>query len=457
MSAALPVTGDVVAAAHDLARAAAIADPRGDIRIGAGIAFVFFVLFLGWAAFFRLDAAATAPGVLVVSGERQTVQHRDGGVVGAIHVREGQMVEKGQLLIELSAPEVAAQARALRAQATQLLAERARLEAEQDDAAKIAAPPEFAALTDEEKQEAEAVMARQVTELRERRAVLSAQRSALLERIGQSGQQGRGYSDQAAAAREQIRLIDEQVTAMKPLAEKGFVSKSRMRELERARAALEGQQGQYSASVASSHGAASETRLQILEAERSFHERAAADMRDVETRLGDVLPKLAAAREQLARTQIRAPATGAVVGLSVFTPGGVIGAGQRLMDVVPERQPLRIEVRIAPEDGDDLQVGNKALVKFPGLHDRSLPDLEGTLTRFSADSLTDEKTGTRYFTGEVTVPGDQLAIIRAVRGPDFALRAGLPAEALFPLRKRTALDYALEPLVGSFWGSFHEH
>ncbi|MEJ2458648.1 MAG: HlyD family efflux transporter periplasmic adaptor subunit [Novosphingobium sp.] len=135
----------------------------------------------------------------------------------------------------------------------------------------------------------------------------------------------------------------------------------------------------------------------------------------------------------------------------------MIGAGQRLMDVVPERQPLRIEVRVAPEDADDLQVGNKALVKFPGLHDRSLPDLEGTLTRFSADSLTDEKTGTRYFTGEVTVPTDQLDIIRKARGPDFALRAGLPAEALFPLRRRTALDYALEPLVGSFWGSFHEH
>ncbi|MEJ2459798.1 MAG: HlyD family type I secretion periplasmic adaptor subunit, partial [Novosphingobium sp.] len=322
MSSALPVTGEVVAAVHDPARAAAIADPRRDIRIGVVIAFVFFVLFLGWAAFFRLDAAATAPGVLVVSGERQTVQHRDGGVVGAIHVHEGQMVRKGQLLIELSAPEVAAQAHALRAQATQLLAERARLEAEQEDASKIVAPSEFASLGGAEKREADAALARQQTELRERRAVLSAQRSALRERIGQSGQQGRGYSDQADAAREQIRLISEQIAAMKPLAEKGFVSKSRMRELERARAALEGQQGQYSASVASSHGAASETRLQILEAERSFHERAAADLRDVETRLGDVLPKLAAAREQLARTQIRAPASGAVVGLSVFTPGG---------------------------------------------------------------------------------------------------------------------------------------
>ena len=457
MSAALPMSGDVVAAAHDPARAAAIADPGRDIRTGTFIGVLFFVLFLGWAAFFRLDAAAQAPGVLVVSGERQTVQHRDGGVVGAIHVREGQKVQRGQLLIELSAPEVSAQERALRAQATQLLAQRARLEAEQSDSPRIIAPPQFAALTGNDKRQADAALASQQTELNERRAVLSAQRSALSERIGQSGQQGRGYGDQESAAREQIRLIDEQLSALAPLAAKGFVSKSRMRELERARAALQGEQGQYSANVAQSRGAASETRLQILEAERSFHERAAADMRDVETRLGDVLPKLAAAREQLNRTQIRAPATGAVVGLSVFTPGGVIGAGQKLMDIVPASQPLRIEVRIDPEDADDLHVGNKAMVKFPGLHDRSLPDLTGQLTRFSADSLTDEKTGARYFTGEVTVPADQLAILRKARGDAFALRAGLPAEALFPLRKRTALDYAFEPLFGSFWGSFNEH
>lgn len=451
------MAGEILAPAHDPARAAAIADPRRDIRTGTVIAFAFFVLFLGWASVFRLDAAAHASGNLVVSGERQAVQHRDGGVVGAIYVREGQKVHKGQLLIALSAPEVAAQAHALRAQATQLLAERARLEAEQSDAANITAPLEFADLTGADQRAAEAALTRQTTELHERRAVLSAQRSALRERIGQSGQLGRGYGNQADAAREQIRLIDEQIEAMEPLAEKGFVSKSRMRELERARAALQGQQGQFSAGVAQSRDAASETRLQILQAERTFQERAAAELRDVDTRLGDILPRLAAAREQLARTQIRAPATGAVIGLSVFTPGGVITAGQRLMDIVPQGQPLRIEVRISPEDADDLSVGNKAKVRFPGLHDRSLPDLEGTLTRFSADSLADEKTGLRYFTGEVVVPSDQLAIIRQSRGHDFALRAGLPAEALFPLRKRTALDYALEPLVGSFWNSFHEH
>jgi HlyD family secretion protein len=166
---------------------------------------------------------------------------------------------------------------------------------------------------------------------------------------------------------------------------------------------------------------------------------------------------LRAAREQLARTQIRAPATGTVVGLSVFTPGGVIAPGQKLLDIVPQREPLIIQARIAPEDADDLVTGQRALIKFTGLHERSLPNLEGTLTRLSADSFTDEKTGLTYFTGDIRVPRDQIEEIAKVRGKDFELRAGMPVQVLIPLRKRTALDYALEPLIGSFWSSFREH
>lgn len=435
----------------------AMADPARDIRIGAIVATVFFVLFLGWAAFFRLDAAAYATGALEVSGERQSVQHRDGGVVGRILVREGQKVQQGQLLIELSAPEVEAQERALQGQAIQLLAQRARLEAEQSGAAAITPPMEFASLPERYQRDAQAALAAQTTELRERRAVLGAQRDALGQRVAQAGQEGVGYGEQAVAARKQIGLIDEQLAALAPLAEKGFVSKSRIRELQRMRAALEGQQGQYTASVAQSRGAASESRIQGLEAERSFHERAAADLRDVDARLADVLPRLSAAREQMVRTQIRAPATGAVVGLTIFTPGGVISPGQKLMDIVPERQPLRLEVKISPDDADDLHVGQKTLVKFPGLHERNLADLEGTLTRLSADAFTDEKRGVTYFTGEVTVPLSQLDMVKKLRGERFAFRAGMPVQVLFPLRKRTALDYALEPLLGSFWGAFREH
>ncbi len=121
------------------------------------------------------------------------------------------------------------------------------------------------------------------------------------------------------------------------------------------------------------------------------------------------------------------------------------------------RTPLLIQARISPEDADDLNVGQRTLVKFSGLHERTLPNLEGRLTRLSADSFTDEKSGMSYFTGEITVPREQLSLIQGVRGADFALRAGMPVQVLIPLRRRTALDYALEPLIGSFWSSFREH
>ncbi|NYT40303.1 HlyD family type I secretion periplasmic adaptor subunit [Sphingomonas sp. R-74633] len=448
----LPPAGDVVAAP-----AAAVADPRSDIRTGVIIAALFFVVFVGWAAFMRLDAAAYAPGTLVVSGQRQSVQHRDGGVVGKIYVREGQRVERGQLLVELAAAEVRAQERALASQAIRLLAQRARLEAEQLGRATIIAPPQFASLHPEDRAEADLALRLQQTELSARSSVLSAQRGALGQRVAQSGEQGKGYGEQAVAAKEQLRIINDQISALKPLADKGFVSQTRMRDLERARAELQGQGGQYSASVAQTRGAARESQLQALEAERTFRERTASDLREVETSLGEILPKWTAARDQLERTAIRAPATGAVVGLSVFTPGGVIAPGQKLMEIVPERAPLVIQARIAPDDADDLHVGQRALVKFSGLHERTLPNLEGKLSRVSADSFTDEKSGQSYFTGEVIVPYDQLKIIQDVRGKDFALRAGMPVQVLVPLRKRTALDYALEPLLGSFWSSFREH
>ena len=434
-----------------------VANPGRDIRNGAIIAGLFFVLFLGWAAFARLDAAAYAPGTLVVSGQRQSVQHRDGGVVGEILVKEGQRVTRGQLLIRLAAADVRAQERALASQALSLLAQRARLRAEALNSRTIEVPPEFAALAPEDRDEAAMTMRLQQTELAARYDVLSAQRGALGERAQQSGAQGRGYGDQAVSAKEQLRLIDEEIAALQPVADKGFVSLTRMRQLERARAELEGQRGQYSASVAQTAGAVRESRLQILEADRSFRERTASDMRTVENSLGDVMPKLAAARDQLARVDIRAPATGAVVGLTVFTPGGVIAAGQKLMDIVPERTPLIIQARISPDDADDLRVGQKALVRFASLHERALPNLEGSLTRVSADSFLDEKTGQSYFTAEVVVPRDQLAEIAQVSAREIELRPGMPVEVLIPLRKRSALDYFLEPLVGAFWSSFREH
>ncbi|MGE5063014.1 MAG: HlyD family efflux transporter periplasmic adaptor subunit, partial [Myxococcales bacterium] len=152
-----------------------------------------------------------------------------------------------------------------------------------------------------------------------------------------------------------------------------------------------------------------------------------------------------------------APVTGTVIGLNVFTVGGVIGAGEKLMDVVPDRASLVVAARIAPEDVDDVSVGQKAEVRFTGMHDRKLPLLSGVMTRLSADALTDEKSERSYYTAEFVVPESEIAKMRAVRGPNFQLRAGAPVQVVVPVRKRTALQYAFEPLLGTLRTSGGEH
>lgn len=438
--------------------AAALDDtPQREIRTGLIIAGVFFVLFLGWAAFARMDAAAYAYGRVTVSGQRQTVQHRDGGVVGEILVKEGQRVQRGQVLLRLAAAEVQAQERALAAQAIGLLAQRARLRAEQLGMATIPMPAEFASLVPEDRAEAEAAMKMQQLQHRARQSLLSTQQGILGQQRAQAGEQGEGYRHQLQAINEQERIISEQLASMRTVAEKGFVSRNRIRDLERAQADLIGQRGRLQAAIAGSGESVGESRLRIVETERSYQEKIASDLRDAEFSLGDLMPKWRAARDQVARTEVRAPATGTVVGLSVFTEGGVIQAGQKLMDIVPDRTPLVLEARVAPNDIDDLRLGQIATVRFSGLHERDLPSLEGKLTRVSADSFVDEKTGESFFTAEVAVPPEDVGIIQQRRGQDFALKPGMPVEILVPLRKRTALQYLFDPLTEALWRSFREH
>jgi HlyD family secretion protein len=371
-------------------------------------------------------------------------------------VGEGELVQRGQLLIRLAAAEVQALEQTLSSQAITLLAQRARLQAEQLGLAEVVPPPEFASLPPRDRTEASAALRVQQVQLRARRQLLDAQRSVLGQRTAQSAEQGQGFGSQVTATAEQLRLISEELNSLREVAARGFVSRTRVRALERAQAELQGQLGQYRAEAARTREAGGESRLEVVQAERTHLERVATELRETETALNDIIPRLRAARDQLTRTEIRAPATGTVVGMSVFTNGGVIAAGQRLMDIVPTEAVLQIEARIAPDDADDLTTGQETRVRFSSLHDRALPDLRGVLTRISADAFDDERTGESYFTADIVVPREELRIIQDSRGEDFDLRAGMPVEVLIPVRSRTALEYLLEPLTGSFWRSFRE-
>lgn len=432
-------------------------DSRRDIRLGIAVAGLFFVLFLGWAAFAPLDAAAYAPGQLVVSGQRQSVQHRDGGVVAAIRVAEGRRVAKGDLLIELAGAEVRAQERALAAQMINFQAQRARLDAELAGTAAITWPAEFTSASGARRAEVDEAIRVQSNEFRARRSSLAAQAQVLGQQAAQANESATGYRSKMVSSAEQERLIQEEIDALRPAADKGFVSKSRMRALERAKADLQGQRGQYQASVAEARASASGGRLRQIEAEKTYRERASAELREVEFALGELLPKYRAARDQLERLRIRAPVSGTVIGLSIFTVGGVIAPGQTLMDIVPEKADLVVAAKVSIADADDLRVGQQAQVRFLGLHERNMPVIMGRVTRLSADSLVDEKSGEAFYTTEVRVPADQMQQIKKIRGREFEFRAGAPVAVLIPLKNRTALQYALEPLADTMWTAFREH
>jgi HlyD family secretion protein len=434
---------------------ASAGDPDREIRLGTIIALLFFVLFLGWAALMPLDAGVHAAGTIAVAGNRQSVQHRDGGVITAIHVREGQHVRAGQVLIELSAPELRASERALTSDYLTLLAQRARLLAERTGQRDFAPPAEFASLSPADREIAAQVMQLQRSEMHARSGSISAQQSVLGQRAGQLVQQQSGYTSQRESLIEQQRLIGEELEGLKSIAAKGFASMNRVRELERAQAQLKGQQAAMESEYARAGEGIGETKMQSLSVSRERLEQIESDLKDTQSKLSETLPKLVATREQLQHSLVRAPATGQVVGLQVFTVGGVVSAGQKLMDIVPDGRELLIQAQLQPSDADDAYQGQTAQIRFLSVHNRTLPLFSGTVRTVSADSFTDEKTGRSYFRVEIIVPEAELNRVRSVLG-NGELRPGLPVEAVLTVRKRTALQYLIEPLTGAMWRSGHE-
>lgn len=393
---------------------------RGEIRAGLGVIILFFGAFLGWAAFAPLDAAVIAHGTVMVAGNRQTVQHREGGVVEHLYVREGQLVKKGDVLVELSAPELQAQKSAVLSEVLDLQLQRQRLLDEFAGARALTRPKEWASLPADERPLAEAAFQRGLKTGGRPGTVFAA-------RIG-------GYSEQIAALDRQQALLTEELEGMRTLAEKQLVPLTRVRALERAVADIDEQR------------ASLRTQIAVTRQDRT------GELRNVESRLAALAPQLAALREKVEGTRLRAPVSGSVLGLTAFTEGGVIAPGARVLDIVPENPELVVQAQVRPDDADDLKPGMAAQVRITAFHDRVHPYLDGRVRTVSADRLIDDKTGAPYFTAEITVPAEELRRFDRM-GP---LSAGLPAEIMAPTRKRTALEYLLEPLNQTLWRSFRE-
>jgi HlyD family secretion protein len=401
------------AEAESAAPPARISDnPSAEMRSGLIAVIAFFGVFLGFAAFIPMDAAIVAPGVVVVSGNRQTVQHPEGGVISRIDVQEGQQVERGQLLIELADTEVIAEEQALAQQLISLTMRRSFLRAEAAGARTYERPQEWAILPQEYRDEADAEFARYSNHGVDASIA--------------------GYNSSLANVSRQETLMREELDGMRELADEQLVPLTRIRALERGVAELSGRRAELLASRA-------------------------AELRQLDARASELGPQLVRAHEALERSRLRAPANGVVVGLAMHTVGGVLRAGERAMDVVPRDQPLIVEAQVQPHDADDIRVGLDVEVKITAFSGRNLPIVHGAVTRISADRFTDERSGAGYFLAEVQVPPEELQRLEDSGGAQQRqLRAGLPAEIVAPTRKRTALQYLIEPLNQALWRSFRE-
>lgn len=427
--------------------------PGPELMVGGGIVAVFFGLFLGWAAVFPLDAGAYAPGEIAVSGSRQAVQHREGGVVVALEVSEGDLVGRGQRLVTLAGDELRATERAVASQIFALLAQRARLTAERNGLDAVPRPAEFETLPPDDVALAGESLRIQRHQFATRRDGRMTEIRVLRQRIAQLDAQISGFEGQIAANQEQQRLIQEELAGMRRLAQQGYAPLTRLRALERTAAQLDGEANGLRSQIARSRAAIGETRLQMAGISSRMNEDVADQLRQVEVQLNELRPRLTELRLQLARSEIRAPVAGQVVGLTVFTVGGVVQPGQTLMEIVPRDASQVILARISPEDVDNLREGQTTEVRFPGLREIGTPSLRGRVTRISADSLRDEATGASFYRAEIVVLPEELTRLgRSAEG----LRPGVPVEVIVLLRKRTMLGYLLEPLTNNLWRSGSE-
>ncbi len=426
-----------------------------DIRKGWWVAGAFFVGFLGWAALCPLDSAAVAEGVVSVAGGRQLVQHREGGTLSGLKVVEGQTVRPGELLAVVSHSDLLATERSLTGEHVAALAQRERLLAETRHAAGFGEPAEFAALSAEDRPLAAEAMAAQRDVLATRRNSLTVQQQVLSQRANQSGATTDAAQFQIKANREQRRLIADELNGMRDLAERGFVSKNRIRQLERAQAQLDGAYGALTSEVAKSRDSVGEMNMQAASLRGQRAEDVAGQLRDVQQRLSEIQPRLVAAKEQLARASLRATVSGRVVNLRTRTLGGVIQPGETLMEIVPQDRKLVIQAHVAPVDSDGVRPGMAAQVQFASLHDRSMAPLEGKVSKVGADSLEDQRTGQRFYQIEITLPETELKKVVERHGT-AAIRAGIPAEVIIPLRSRTVLGYLLEPVMQTLWRTGRE-
>jgi HlyD family secretion protein len=403
----------------------------------------------GWGATAVISGAVVASGSLVVDSNVKKVQHLTGGIVGELRVRDGDRVRAGDIVVRLDETVTRASLAIISKGLDELMARKARLESERDGSDTIVFPAQLLAGASDPDRAAAMDSERKLFNLR--RTARSGQKAQLQERIAQLQEEISGLTAQQNSKAKEIGLIERELAGVRELWKQNLVQLTRLTALEREAARLDGERGQLIAAAAQAKGKIAETALQILQIDQDIASDVAKELREVDGKIGEFIERKVAAEDQLKRIDIRAPQDGTVFQLAVHTVGGVITAGDPIMLIVPEADNLSVEAKVNPQDIDQLQLNQKATLRFSAFNVRTTPEIEGIVTRISADTSSDQRTGQSYYTIRIAMAADQLE-----RLGDVKLLPGMPVEAFVQTGDRTMLSYLVKPLHDQFMRAFRE-
>lgn len=415
-------------------------DDRKYSRLGWLLVLGGFAGFLGWAALAPLDKGVAVSGKVMVSGHRKTVQHQSGGIVERIEVKEGDRVSAGQVLLRLNETPLRTQMQSLRSQYLGSLASEARLNAERDGASDIVFDPQLQALASEPDVVASLALQRQL--FSSRRQALSMEQQGIAETIAGSEAQLRGTRDSQASKLAQRRALSEQLQGLRELARDGYIPRNRLLDSERLYAQIDGSIAEDFGRIGQLQRQILELRLRIRQTTEDFQKDLRSQLADTRVRTEDLRNRLASAEFELANSQVRAPAAGVVVGLEVYTEGGVIKPGQPLMDIVPQDEPLLVEARVPVQLVDKVHPGLPVELMFSAFNQSTTPRVPGEVTLVSADRQVDERTEEPYYTLRATVSAQGMQQLQGLQ-----IRPGMPVEAFVRTGERSMLNYLFKPLL----------
>lgn len=427
-------------------------DMRRVATIGYGLIFLTFGIGGAWAALANIDSAIIANGVVSVESKRQVVQHLEGGIIVEIDVKDGESVKAGDLLFRLDPTSSQSNYAALRGQLDTLQATEARLEAERAQADTVIFPA--ALLARENEPLVRSVIADQRAQFRDRKASLNGQIDILNSRARQGETEIDGLKREREALDSQLFYIEDELTGIRSLSDKGLVSKPRLAELQREKARLQGLVGRNTADAAKAQNTIGEMKLQIQQLLQKQQEDVAQQMVETRQKISDVTEKLAVSENVLKRVDIRAPRAGVVQNINprIYTIGAVVKPGDTLLEIVPQNDELIVDAQVAPTDVDRLHDGITGVeVRFTAFHSRTTPLILGELRSVSPDRLVDEATKQPYFQAVVAVAKTDIPEDMKAR-----LRPGMPAEVVIGTGERTVLSYLTRPLVDAVTKSLRE-